>query len=169
MADEERSAYDTALRILGGRGHSVLQLRRKLAAKRFEAKEIDETIERLRADRLIDDLQFAADFARSRIRQSLGSKRIRRELEAAGVKGAPVELAIRSASAEEGEEERLRLACRKKIDILVRRHGAGFLRSAQGRRKLYSFLLNRGYEPSLIIAVMDESAGEQADEGSIED
>ena len=47
MTDHER-CYIAAMRILGHRFNSELELRRKLASKRFERDVINETIEKLR-------------------------------------------------------------------------------------------------------------------------
>src|SRR5436305_10468671 len=63
MAD----CYVTALRILGYRFNSEAELRRKLAAKRFDGEEIAETLARLREEKWLDDDRFAAAYVRTRV------------------------------------------------------------------------------------------------------
>src|ERR1051326_1155665 len=78
-------AYVAALRILGDRFNSELELRRKLQRKKFDEAIIDATIARLRDEKWLDDERFAGAFARTRSRKRIGGKRIVLELRAAGV------------------------------------------------------------------------------------
>src|SRR5690349_11464135 len=98
MADNERGlptvnsqppttvdCYQSALRILQYRFNSEAELRRKLAAKKFDADAIDAAIARLREEKWLDDERFAEAFVRTRMRKRVGPLRVRRELNAAGV------------------------------------------------------------------------------------
>jgi regulatory protein len=133
MAD----CYVAALRILGYRFNSEAELRRKLAAKRFDEATIAETLARLRAEKWLDDERFAAAYVRTRVLKGIGRLRIRRELIAAGVDDDVAERAVRE-HAGEGEEERLRAAYEK----LARRVG--------DPQKIAARLLRQGFEMSAI-------------------
>jgi len=132
--------YVAALRILGYRFNSEAELRRKLAAKRYDEETIAATLVRLREEKWLDDDRFAGLYVRTRVQKGIGRLRIRRELTAAGVSDEAAELAIRENAS--GEEERLQAAYEK----LVRRLG-------DQREKIMTRLLRQGYELSAILGV----------------
>ena len=59
------STYVAALRMLARRELSEAQVRQRLARKEHPAEEIDAAIDRLRADRAIDDSRVAEAIART--------------------------------------------------------------------------------------------------------
>jgi len=148
--------YAAALRILKVRFNSTAELRRKLAAKKFDAETVDATLARLRSEKWLDDQRFADAFVRTRLRKRIGPLRIRRELSAAGVDGEVAAGALRSNVDPEGEREALESLCRKKAAALERKHGAEFLRSREGRAKLAGSLARSGYDLTAIIDVIDD-------------
>lgn len=85
-ADRRRQALETAAAMLARRPRSEREIRRRLVQRKFAPELIEETVERLRAARLIDDAEFARFFAESRDRQSpRGRRLIVQELRASGV------------------------------------------------------------------------------------
>jgi regulatory protein len=135
MTDAER-CYVAALRILGYRFNSELELRRKLQRKKFEKPVVDATIARLREEKWLDDERFAGAFARTRSRKRIGAKRIVLELRAAGVDDGVASRAVRENIDPEKEREQLR--------ALIAR------RSHLERNKLAQYLLKQGYDAALI-------------------
>lgn len=88
-ADARRSALDTAAAMLARRPRSEREVRRRLAQRKCEPALIDETVERLRDMKLIDDAEFARAWAESRDRSSpRGRRLIAGELRAYGVTAA---------------------------------------------------------------------------------
>ena len=152
MTDAER-CYLSALRILGYRFNSEAELRRKLQAKKFEKAIIDSTLARLREEKWLDDERFAGAFVRTRARKR-GAKRILRELHATGVRREVAEEAVRQNVDAGREREALEAACERRARLLARRHGAAYLESGEGRTKLTAWLLNQGYEASLVRDVL---------------
>jgi regulatory protein len=148
------SCYAAALRILGYRFNSVAELRRKLQAKRFEPEVIEETIERLRGEKWLDDERFAGAFARSRARKKIGPRRIERELVAAGVDRHTARQAVTENAGD--EREALIALCQKRSRLLIRRYGPEYLDTAEGRKKLAGYLLNQGYDAALVQSVVKE-------------
>lgn len=138
------------MRILNYRFNSEVELRRKLRSKKFEAADIDATIARLGDERWLDDQRFAGAFVRTRTQKRIGRRRIVRELQAAGVSEDVATQAVAENLDADREREGIDAACRKRIEGLRRRHGAEFLSSEEARAKVASYLLARGYEPSLI-------------------
>ena len=141
MTDAER-AYVAALRILGYRFNSELELRRKLQRKKFEKAIIDATIARLREEKWLDDERFAGAFARTRSRKRIGAKRIVLELRAAGVDDDVATRAVKENIDPEHEREQIRA-------IVQRREG-------WERNKLRAYLLKQGYDAALVADVFRE-------------
>ena len=132
--------YIAALRILAHRFNSEVELRRKLKGKRkFEPEEIDAAIVRLHEER------YASAFVRTRVNKRIGSERIVRELQSAGIPESDATLAVRSNVDLEREGENLLALCRKRVDALARRHGNDFLGTREGSSKVASWLVSKGY------------------------
>jgi regulatory protein len=138
-------AYTSALRILQYRFNSEHELRRKLAAKRFDQSAIDEAIERLRAEKWIDDERFAGAYVRSRSARKLGPARIKRELSAAGVDRTTADRAVAQNLDEEQTTSDLAEAAAKRRRVMVRRHGEEYVRSSEGKSRLAAYLIRQGY------------------------
>ena len=138
-------AYTAALRILQYRFNSERELRRKLAAKRFEAAEIDAAIEKLRVEKWIDDERFAGAYVRTRATRKIGPARIKRELGAAGVARETADRAIAENLDDQRTADDLRAAAEKRRRYLIRRHGDDYVRSAVGKSKLAAYLIHQGY------------------------
>ena len=155
MTDAER-CYAAAMRILGHRFNSVAELRLKLRAKKFEREVIDETIERLRAEKWLDDERFAGAFVRTRQNKKIGSRRIARELAAVGVDRDTAKNVLAEHADEERELADLTALCEKRKRLLIRRHGEAYLETAEGRKKLAAYLLNHGYDAALVQRVIKE-------------
>jgi regulatory protein len=132
----QEQCYVAALRILGYRFNSELELRRKLQRKKFEKPIIDATIARLRDEKWLDDERFAGAFARTRARKRIAGKRIVLELRAAGINDDVAAQAVRENIDPEKEREHLR--------ALIRR------RPEWERNKLTAYLLKQGYDAALI-------------------
>jgi regulatory protein len=158
MTDIER-CYTAALRFLQYRWNSVVELRRKLRGKQFSDEVISSTLERLRAEKWLDDERFAAALVRTRSRGRIGRLRIRSELGAAGVDDETIARAIDGNIDEEAERTALETLCRKKIRLLDLRRGSGYAATDEGRNKLTSYLLKQGYDAGLVEQVVREVIG----------
>lgn len=154
MSDDR--CYLAALRILNYRFNSEAELRRKLRAKDFDKETIDATLERLRNEQWLDDQRFAGALVRTRAGRRQGRLRILRELQAAGVSSETAAAAVAENLDSEGEIEALRELCSKRAKLLVRRHGPGYLATAEGRKKLAAYLLKQGYDAALVYGVLKE-------------
>jgi len=153
VSDLDR-CYLSALRILSYRFNSEGELRRKLQAKEFTRDVIDPTVARLRSENWIDDARFAGAYVRTRMAKKIGKLRIRRELMAVGVDRDVAESALRENIGD--EEDDLRAVCRKRVAQLVRRHGAAYVATPEGRNKITGYLLKQGYDSALVRSVVKE-------------
>ncbi len=139
------SAYTRALGRLARRDHSEQEIRRALARAGYPEDEVEAAVGRLRAGRYLDDEQFAARFARSRLAaHGLGRRRIREALRARGVARPAVEKGLGEALADVSESEAL--------DAQARKYWRERQRDEPARRvrKLWVFLLRRGYPAGLV-------------------
>lgn len=149
--------YSAALRILSFRFNSVAELRRKLRAKKFDDAEIAETLERLRAEKWLDDERFADSYVRTRTAKKIGRLRILRELSTAGVASEAASRAVAENVDPEREREELAALCRRKLEALRRRRGEEYAASDEGRAKLMAQLARSGFETSAVIQAVDEA------------
>lgn len=155
----ESTTYERALTLLGFRARSVAELRGKLIERGAPKAEVEEVLARLASQKLLDDADFARQFARARI-TGPGASRIRilQELRRKGVASEVAERALEQLGEEEGIDATAsvhRVAEKKwkalaKLDELTR------------RRRLYAFLARRGFNPDEIRSAMNK-VGAQAD------
>jgi regulatory protein len=121
-------------------------MRRALRRKGFATDQVEQAIERLLAARYLDDSVFAERFAHSRLAsRGQGRNRVRRDLRSRGVASSTAEAALTRALGDVSEAEALDALARKywrqrSHDEPVRR-----------MRKLWAFLLRRGYPASLVV------------------
>ncbi|MFO7753451.1 MAG: regulatory protein RecX [Desulfobacteraceae bacterium] len=136
MKDKELKAYRSGLRYLGPRPRSVAELRQNLLKKNFSSDTVENTVERLKDEKLLDDTAFAKEFVRNRERLKPKSKRaLKYELFAKGVD----EQAIEDALACVDEYESAINAVRKKAIMWEHLDKETF------KKKIFSFLKTRGF------------------------
>lgn len=150
------ACYQAALRLLQYRFRSEKELDERLRLKGFPGEEVEATIARLRQEKWLDDRRFAGQYARTRRLRRVGRYRIGRELQSLGVS---TEDAAEALGDQQAERENLTLLCQKRIRILTRTRGAGFVAGSEGRRKLTAYLLRQGYDYAAVLAVVEEELG----------
>ncbi len=100
----------------------------------------------------VDDRAFAGGWAESRARgRALGSRRLREELLAKGVARPLVDAAVREAFAETDEVSRARAAAERRLTLLRR------AAPAQASRRLYDYLIRRGFPADIVRRVIRET------------
>ena len=146
----QRSTYERALDMLEARARGVAELRRLLIRKGEPEADVDETIARLQRAGVLDDANYARQFARSK---ALGAghsrRRIQQELTRRGVTREVSDAAIEDVFTDEGVDEDAAIdkVARKKLRMLAR------LDEPTRRRRLYAFLARRGYDSDDIARV----------------
>ena len=153
----EPSTYERALRLLEHRSRSVHEVRRKLIEKGAPRAEIEEVLTRLIDQKLLDDADFARQFARGRI-TGAGASRIRilQELRRKGVPNEVGERAIEELGEDEGIDPAasIQRVAEKKWKAL------GKLDDFTRRRRLYAFLARRGFSPDEIRSALNALGAE---------
>jgi regulatory protein len=155
--------YDRALNLLAFQARSARDLRRKLVQKGEPAEHVERAIERLTAQGLLDDAQFARQLARSKVAsQGASRRRLQQEMFKRGVAREVADEAIAEVYEDEQVDEGVLVeeVARKKVRSLAK------LDPEARRRRLYAFLARRGYEGEAIRramrAVLDAEEGREA-------
>jgi len=152
------SPYEAAVQYLGNRPRSVAEIRRHLRGKRFDDEAIDGAIDKLRAQRYVDDLDFAKYWVEQRSRfRPKGDRALVSELTSKGVARETINAALGELPPE-SEADRARRAIARQV-ARWRSLGAG-----ERNRKIHAYLAARGFDYGVIEEVVAEPELE-ADEG----
>lgn len=159
--DERHQAYLEAIRYIGRRPRALKEVKLHLKEKGYEPDRIVETVERLVAERYLDDETFAKLWTEHRIvSQRKGRRWVEMELSQKGVDDGDIASALGGIDPEE-EYAGARETGRKKWRIT-----GGEL--PDRKRKVMAFLLRRGYSNELVSRVVRELAAggdeEEADD-----
>ena len=161
MTDKpKRSTYDRALDMLEARARGVVELRRLLLKKGEPEADVDAAIARLQQSGLLNDDNYARQFARSKaLGAGLSRRRLQMELSKRGVAREISETAIEAVFEEEGvdEDASIERVARKKLRMLSK------VDDDTKRRRLYAFLARRGYDSDDITRVMRNVLAPEAD------
>jgi len=142
------SAYEAAVRYLAGRSHSVAVIRRHLRGKRFDDAAIDGAIDKLRAQRYVDDAAFARYWIEQRDQfRPRGDRALVSELLRKGVARETIEVALGDRPAD-AEVQRARRAIARPITRWQT------LEPAERKRKVHAFLAARGFDYEVIEEVI---------------
>lgn len=148
--EQERQAVISSLRILTASPKSRRQLEGKLKEKGFDVKIVEKTLSRLEGEGLLNDRIYAEGVARTflNIRTS-GRKRIVYELKKRGIQDSLIEEVLRTLSV---DVERTR------AEELAHHQNERWSKLDQSRRrkKIYNFLLRRGFDYSLSREVVEK-------------
>jgi len=142
------SIYLTALKQLARRELSEAQLRQRLSRRKFSPDDIDTTIARLLQDGSLDDARVAGAIARSQLSlKKRGARRVRREIEAAGIASALAERAVAEVYGEVDGEALLAAAIDRRLS--TRR-----LDDDREMARLYRYLVGQGFESDRAMAAL---------------
>lgn len=145
------TAYEVALRLLTFRARTTTELRRQLLRKGHNTADIEETIAKLCDQKLLDDADFARQYARTKLVSAGKSRRrIAQELGRKGIAREVADQAIEGLNETEGVDPTAAMhrAAEKKWKSLAK------LDDFTRRRRLYAFLARRGFDPDEIRSVM---------------
>jgi regulatory protein len=136
------------VQFLATRPRSVSEIRRHLHGKRYDDEAIDGAIDRLRAQRYVDDLDFARYWVEQRARfRPKGDRALIDELINRGVARETINVALGELPAE-SESDRARQAIGRQLTRWQT------LEPAERRRKIHAFLAARGFDYDVIDEVI---------------
>src|SRR5438034_7472606 len=114
--ESEADLYNSALRALMRRAHSVYEMRLTLERRAEDKSLVKKIIERLKSAGLIDDARYAKQFARQRTEtRKQGKFRVARDLRARGVPDRHIETALEEAAQETDEAAIVRQRIERKL------------------------------------------------------
>ncbi len=150
-----RSAEETALRLLARRDYSGEEMRRKLTAKGFPFREIDDTVRKLEGRRVLDDFRYAQHLAMALAQEKfLGPQRLSQKLFQKGIPADLAQTAVAIAEAALSVKERLEHRIKGKLK--GRRPEE---LTPKEKRKLAGALYRNGFQWEDIREAMGESGG----------
>ncbi len=142
-------AYLDGLRLLARRELSEAQVRQRLARKDHDPAEIDEAIDRLRAERALDDARVAAAIARTEaLVKRRGKLRARLQIERVGIDKALARTAVDAAFEELDADALIEAALAKRL------RGDRAIRDDRELQRLYRYLVAQGHDPERALAAL---------------
>lgn len=143
-------ARNYAFLLLRHRQRSEYELFQRLKKKKFSPAIIARTIRWLKDNDFIDDASFAKAWLESRLKKPLGIKRIRKELKAKGVPDQIIEGQFGKIKDKYSEEEMINQLIQRKLRT------AKDADPAVTKRKIFSFLLRRGFSYDAVYGALDQ-------------
>jgi regulatory protein len=145
----DAQAYVAGLKMLARRELSEAQLRLRLARRAFTAGDIDAAIERLRAERSLDDRRVALACARTEVGlRRRGRVRVLRHIESLGIARDIARAAVAEVFSELDEGALLEQALERRL------RGASLEDTATARR-IHRYLIRQGFDPSRVTAMVE--------------
>lgn len=165
MKDDDRGALTTALKMLSRRDHFNAELRKKLLKKDLAEPAVDTALSRCREMGYLDENRLAKRFAEVRaIQRGWGPVRIRHELKARGVSD---DLASEAADLPDDIFERAFALALKRAEVRAK---LGWWRAGEGRSRMVSSLVRRGFDPEHAYRkVADLAAQREVSDHAIDD
>ena len=143
-----QDAKEYAFLLLKFRLRSERELESRLKRKKFSPEVIRQTTEFLKEKKFIDDTLFARGWIQSRLRRSLGARRIAQELKLKGIDKDIIKKQLGILKTDYSEAEVIRQLAEERFKKLKDTEP----RSAM--RRVYSFLVRRGFSPDKVTDVL---------------
>lgn len=148
---KKASARDSAYRLLHERPRSEFEIRSRLKEKGHDEAAIDEAVEYLRRVGDIDDARFAKFWVESRMHLNpAGDVVLRHELKQKGVAAGIIDDALEAKASVYDEYEIALSMARDRFERLKK------LDRRKASKRLYDFLLRRGFEYENVRKVIEE-------------
>jgi regulatory protein len=138
---------EICLRLLTQREHSQKELLDKLALRGFDRDEVQPVIDELAEQGWQDDLRYAQNYARFRIRKGYGPIRVGYELKQNGIAAFDLESIVK-------KEAGSWMALLEQVYSKKYPHDTAMDRNEWAKRS--RFLLHRGFSGAMISALFDE-------------
>ncbi len=143
-------AKEYAFLLLKFRLRSEKELFLRLKKKGFQEGIIEQTLIFLKEKSFIDDNLFAKSWIESRLKRPFGLRRIKQELKLKGLNKEIIDTKIEEAKKNYIEEDCVRRIAQDKFDKLKG------IEPFSAKRRLYAFLLRRGFSPEIVIDVVNQ-------------
>ncbi len=147
IAGERALAMSRALNFLGYRARSEKEVRDRLRRYGYGEEMVESVVGRLKKLGYVDDEDFARFLVREKVRRRYGSRMVLAELRRSGVAPELARDVVDEEFAGKSEVEEAR-------SVAARRYNRGG--SGAETRRVYAFLMRRGYSPEVCAEVTRE-------------
>jgi regulatory protein len=148
--------WSYALKTLGGRAHSIGELREKLRRRAERVSDIDDVIARLKEHGYLDDKRFAEGFASSRLaNERFGRGRVIQDLRQRRVAPAVAESTVQRVYEEVDEQALIEEWIRRKYRTAPRE---GIFQEEKDLAAAYRRLLRAGFRTGEIVRALKKFA-----------
>jgi regulatory protein len=145
--------------MLARRELSELQIRQRLARRGHAEDDIDSAVDRLKAERAIDDSRVAGAIARTETSlKRRGKRRVAQEMQRAGIAPAVARHAIDETFGELDENALIDAALSKRL-----RDGRAIADEKEFLR-LYRYLMAQGFESDRVLSALSRRRGARPDQ-----
>jgi regulatory protein len=142
--EDLQKAKEYAFLLLKFRLRTEKELADRLKKKKFSEALIKETIEFLKEKKFINDKQFAKLWIESRLKKSLGLRRIKNELRIKGIGKEIIDNSLTEAQEGYSEDETIQDIVRRKIEQLKG------IEPQKAKQRIYAYLVRRGFSSQAI-------------------
>lgn len=148
--DRFQKAKEYAFLLLKFRLRSEKEIAERLKEKKFEEEIIKETVGFLRDKGFIDDSVFTKAWIESRIKKPIGLRKIREELKLKGIDKEEINKSIAIIKDNYSETEVVKEVALKRLSRLKGTE------ANVARRRLYAYLLRRGFSTDIVLDVINQ-------------
>lgn len=143
------TARVAALKMLARRELSEAQVRQRLARRGYDDSEIEPAIERLKADRSIDDARVAGAIARTEVSiKRRGKRRVVQQIQQAGISRAAARQATDEIFEDLNEDTLLASALNRRL-----KNGRTIVDDREFQR-LYRYLVRQGFDADDVVKAL---------------
>jgi regulatory protein len=144
-ADLFVKAKSYAFLLLKFRLRTERELASRMKQKKYPLEVISRTIDFLKDKKFIDDEIFARAWIDSRLKRSMGLRRVKNELKLKGVASALIDQSIAQVKELYSEDEIVVDIIRRKISSMKD------LDPLKAKQRIYAFLIRRGFSADVIV------------------
>ncbi|MCU1234437.1 MAG: regulatory protein RecX [Candidatus Solibacter sp.] len=153
---DSEGLWNYALKVLGGRAHSIGELREKMRRRTEHPEEIEAVIARLKESKYLDDQRFAEGFATARLsNEGFGKTRVMQDLRQRRVAPALAEKTVTSVYQEVDEFALIEDWIRRKYRTVPRE---GLFQGEKDLAKAYRRLARAGFRTGEIVRALKKFA-----------
>ncbi len=139
-----------AFLLLKYRQRSENEISLRLEKKKFSQETIKETLSFLRKKNYIDDNVFARVWIKERLAKAIGPLKLKQELKLKGIEKQVIEDNLREAKETYSELDTVRELAESRFSRFKN------LPFSIAQRRIYGYLLRRGFSPEIIIDVFNQ-------------
>ena len=144
------SAYVDGLKLLARRELSEQQIRQRLGRKGHDEAAVEAAVERLRAERAIDDARVAEAIARTESNvKRRGRQRVRLQIERAGIAKGVAKHAVDEVYGAIDEDALLESALAKRL------RGRETIADDREFQRLYRYLVGQGFDADRVLRALE--------------